>query len=198
MERVFGLKEIDFKFATIILAGGKSSRMGRDKTFLPLDSKISFLERALNLAKDLNSDDLLVSGRDLEDLYKSMGPLSGFHSALTYYIDKNYQYLLFIPVDMPRLSSKTLTLLLNNCDKQSALHFIGFEMPVLVKVCTTNLEILSFILNEDSDLSVRNFLNQIDAKKILLPIEKLVEFKNINTPEEYECEIFSRISSHAS
>ncbi len=76
-------------FSFIVLAGGRSSRMGRDKAMLRLCGS-SLLELQLDKARLLGSDDILISGareaqgaaRAVPDAYPDRGPLGGLHACL--------------------------------------------------------------------------------------------------------------------
>lgn len=75
--------------SVFILAGGKSTRMGTDKAFVPLDGR-TLLARALDLARQITSDVHIVGDRKkfapfasvVEDIYPGCGPLAGIHAAL--------------------------------------------------------------------------------------------------------------------
>jgi molybdopterin-guanine dinucleotide biosynthesis protein A len=82
------------KFSAVILAGGKSSRMGRDKAGLPLEGR-TLLERQAELVRSLQPVELFLSGgaKDhsladgqlLRDNFANRGPLAGIEAALTLY-----------------------------------------------------------------------------------------------------------------
>ena len=91
----------------IILSGGKSSRMGEDKAFMPLSGKpiIEILIDKLSLLfKDLiiitNSPQLYKKYglKTYADILKDRGPLGGIHAGLTY--SKN-RYSFVVACDMP-------------------------------------------------------------------------------------------------
>lgn len=75
--------------SAFILAGGKSTRMGTDKAFVPLDGR-TLLARALDLARQITSHVYIVGeGKKfapfapvVEDIYPGCGPLGGIHAAL--------------------------------------------------------------------------------------------------------------------
>lgn len=75
--------------SAFILAGGKSSRMGTDKAFIPLDGR-TLLARALDLARQVTTDVRIVGDRRkfapfgpvVEDIFPGCGPLGGIHGAL--------------------------------------------------------------------------------------------------------------------
>ena len=49
-------------FGAVILAGGKSSRMGRDKAFLEIGGP-SLLARQISLVRDIGAAEIFISGR---------------------------------------------------------------------------------------------------------------------------------------
>jgi phospholipid/cholesterol/gamma-HCH transport system ATP-binding protein len=105
--------------AAFVLVGGKSSRMGADKAFLPLEGR-TLLERALQLARSVTDDVRIVTpripnekfadyGPVVEDVYKDAGPLGGIHAALTSTCrDLN----LILAVDIPFISREVLEYIL--------------------------------------------------------------------------------------
>src|SRR5690242_14390814 len=72
-----------------ILAGGKSTRMGADKAFVPLEGR-PLLARAIELAGAVTSDVRIVGSAEkfgsfgpvVEDQFRDCGPLGGIHAAL--------------------------------------------------------------------------------------------------------------------
>ncbi|KPU26718.1 molybdenum cofactor guanylyltransferase [Caloranaerobacter sp. TR13] len=93
--------------SAVVLAGGKSTRMGFDKQLLNINGKrlISWIIEKL---KDEFNDIIIVSNkpqyysevdcRIVSDIIKGMGPLSGIHSGL---MNAKSQYVYFIACDMP-------------------------------------------------------------------------------------------------
>jgi len=76
----------------IILAGGKSTRMGENKSFLKLGDT-TVIEKVVDLMKSIFSEVIIVTNTPedykflsipiFEDIYKYKGPLAGIHSGLT-------------------------------------------------------------------------------------------------------------------
>ena len=105
-----------------VLAGGKSSRMGRDKAVLSLDGR-TLLERALATVGDVVREVFILGpkalygsfGKAIEDIYPGCGPLGGIHAALTHLARQKRdehsgaQLALIIAVDTPFLSSEFLS-----------------------------------------------------------------------------------------
>ena len=78
-------------FSAVILAGGQSRRMGRDKAWLPLDGQ-PLLARQIELVRELAPEELFISGRSdtdytrlgcpvLTDEFTDAGPLAGLRPA---------------------------------------------------------------------------------------------------------------------
>lgn len=100
-----------------VLAGGQSTRMGRDKALLPFKGK-PLIEHALHALRAAGCEpviagsraDLAVYAPVLPDLHPGCGPLSGIEAALAY---SARQHVLFVPVDLPLLPPAFLRLLLD-------------------------------------------------------------------------------------
>ncbi len=103
----------------VILAGGKSLRMGRDKALLALHGQ-SLLERA---AAELSSmtDEIIISANDpapyqslgfpvIPDAYHSQGPLAGLHAAMAF---TTRPLVLVLACDLPRIRSRHLIRMLD-------------------------------------------------------------------------------------
>lgn len=95
----------------IILAGGKSSRMGFDKQFVEIDG-ICITEYIIDLLRPIFKSIILVTSRPecyrnkksvilAEDYYKDFGPLGGMHIGLA---KSESQYNYMIACDMPYIN----------------------------------------------------------------------------------------------
>lgn len=99
---------------TVIMAGGKSSRMGTDKSFVPLLGK-PMIEHVLERVEGLAKKTLLVTNRPEEydylqlpmvsDIFRDRGPLGGLHTALYH---AQSRHILVVACDMPWLNRKLL------------------------------------------------------------------------------------------
>jgi len=90
-----------------VLAGGKSSRMGRDKALLELAGKPLVFHAVSKLWRICEDVHILSSRLELEafaplvrDLHGECGPLGGLEAALEH---SRHEWSLFMPVDMPFL-----------------------------------------------------------------------------------------------
>ena len=98
----------------IILSGGKSRRMGVNKSFLKLGNK-HVIEIISGLMRELFGKVILITNEPFlysflkldiyEDIYKNIGPLGGIHSGLTHsQTEKNF----IISCDIPLISIDTI------------------------------------------------------------------------------------------
>ena len=97
-----------------VLAGGKSQRLGLDKSLLRLDG-VWLLQHIVEQLRTL-SDDVFIVANDRQklaplgipvvpDLSSGMGPLAGIYSGL---LSMRHQHGLFVACDMPLLSLRLL------------------------------------------------------------------------------------------
>jgi molybdopterin-guanine dinucleotide biosynthesis protein A len=102
-------------FSALLLAGGESRRMGRDKATMEFEGR-PLWERQLDLLRGLSPDKIFVSARSkpswlpgdvkaLIDDRPSRGPLSGLTKALA---EMRTTHLIALAVDMPFLTSDEL------------------------------------------------------------------------------------------
>ncbi len=93
--------------SAVILAGGKSSRMGFDKSLLQLGEK-SMIEHISDRIRPMFKETLIVSNQnnkygipdvqEIFDIYVDKGPLGGIHAALS---TASYPEVFVISCDMP-------------------------------------------------------------------------------------------------
>src|SRR5690349_2228160 len=106
-----------------VLAGGKSSRMGKDKAFLVLGGR-TLLDRALGSARAVVENVVIVGdpamfaahGQVIEDVYRDRGPLGGIHAALW---ATSTELNLILGVDLPFVNADFLCFLISvakSCD----------------------------------------------------------------------------------
>jgi molybdenum cofactor guanylyltransferase len=96
-----------------VLAGGKSSRMGRDKARLELAGKPLVLHAVTKLQRFCDDVHILSANRELavyapliKDLHPGCGPIGGIEAALKH---SRHEWNLLMPVDMPFFPSSLLS-----------------------------------------------------------------------------------------
>lgn len=109
----------EFEFAAVVLAGGRSTRMGRDKAFLKFNGS-RLIDRQIRLVKAAGAIQVTVSGRrgiDYRvgqvpvrlDRTAGMGPSGGLLTAL---VECHCPFLLALAVDLPLVDLSVLRALL--------------------------------------------------------------------------------------
>jgi molybdopterin-guanine dinucleotide biosynthesis protein A len=183
-------------FYAAVLAGGKSSRMGQDKSRLVLDGQ-TLLERAIDLLQESGAELVLVGGagkarNSVPDLLPHCGPPGGLYSLLDH-IKHNYGLdgspLLLIPVDMPLLTIATLHKLLAASVNASCCHFENEVFPCVIKATPDLYTHLRDLFNEGTEIggsrSMTGVFSYLGAKVVALDDVASEEFMNTNTPDDW-------------
>jgi len=187
------------KYSLLLLAGGKSSRMGQDKAELIYHGQ-TFMEVILQKAKELGIVQIYVSGykKEIEgvhivkDEYPDRGPLGGLHACMK---AMNTPYCLVLPVDVPGLSVEILDELLRFHEEKREGLRTGREVPLLwehgdrkeplISVYPTYVVPLIEDVIREHSAPVFRALDRTGYECVR--IEMLEEQNiNINTPEIYE------------
>lgn len=181
----------------VVLCGGRSSRMGRDKTNLPHPFGGTFLEHAVDRILEVCDSASLSTapGQSIEGL-KSLpricdpiahqGPMVGIAACLTYAKQHHFQGALFTPVDMPDLTREELVSLRDHwkgrpsrmvcaCDADTG------ELQPLVAVYPTDLAEPLGIASTTTDRSLVNWLKKNKTERFPLAPSA---HKNVNTPDD--------------
>ncbi len=179
--------------------GGQSSRMKSPKEDLIFQGKKWIDHQLSTLTKTLKGipSFVVVSGKpkgypSVKDIKKNLGPLGGIYSVLRnfYPILKNSS-ILFIPIDMPFLSEKSLKKLIQAPVTQN-IDYIGFksyELPFLLKISEKTVKLAQSFCDDSicsRDRSIKKFLACLNSRIIGVPKQLQFEFCNINTPEEWK------------
>ena len=117
----------------VVLAGGKSSRMGQDKASLQRD-KQDMLSYSKSLLERAGSSQVIVSGGEhgIDDLVANMGPLGGIQSIIRQF---KPQALLILPVDLPLMTADTLAALKQAGElSQQACYYSDHYLPLYLPV----------------------------------------------------------------
>jgi molybdopterin-guanine dinucleotide biosynthesis protein A len=177
--------------SAVLLAGGKSTRMGRDKALLEYEGEPLWRRQEATLRR-LQPEEVLISGPPLSDRltmadeFEDAGPLGGIATALRRCAAP---LLIVLAVDLPRMTSEFLRSLLALSDhgKGAVPRCEKFFEPLAAiypKAC--------FSLAESAlrrgDFSLQNFV--CDGVKAELLVARPVApnefplFANLNTPAD--------------
>ncbi len=178
------------KCAAVILAGGRSQRMGVDKSTLTYQ-KVPLLlyMQSLLIESGFAKQDIYVSNKqNIADIYPALGPVGGIYSCIKYLCTK-YDELLFVAVDMPKLSPQLLHLLRSYKMTDQVLRFDNYYLPCKIQTSDKIITILENICCSQSgnDKSLKYFQNKAGVQKItdVMQYDKSL-FANLNTIEEYQ------------
>ncbi|MBI2605742.1 MAG: molybdenum cofactor guanylyltransferase [Deltaproteobacteria bacterium] len=194
----------------VILAGGRSSRMGRDKATLPfggtrlIDRVATRLRAAIEedrsaTAAAAAADPILVSGSVdgyacVADRTPGLGPIGGVESVLRHLVaraagEDAAAALLVVPVDMPSLTSKVLGALIREWRKSGSgfdgAAFYGRELPVIFALSAKVRDVVEDLCKPATPAemrSVRALLGRLTMLAVDAENIPKREFLNANTP----------------
>jgi molybdenum cofactor guanylyltransferase len=172
----------------VVLAGGLSSRMGRDKAMLPWRGR-PLIEHQLAVLQAAGVDTVQVSGdrpayHGIVDPIAQAGPLGGIAAVAAACTDGE---LLIVPVDMPRLQPTLLQRLLTATTPAGSVHFAGHVLPMRLRLdahCRAALIELMAIANE-RDRSVRALQERVGASTIALDADEETQLVDCNTEQAW-------------
>ncbi len=181
--------------AAVILAGGKSSRMGRDKALLPYQGA-RLIDRMIRVVEEIGCSTVVVSGfvdgyHCINDINKNCGPMGGIHAVLQAAIKENMpRAWLFVPVDMPAITPGLLARLSSSAcaGDYDAACFENNPLPLFIKLnnhvinCLNNME-LKFLSGQK--IAVKDFLGNMKICRHTVSAEERPFLVNTNTPEEW-------------
>lgn len=181
----------------VILVGGKSRRMGRDKAFLEIDGKTMF-EKIFEAFSENFSRIMLVGDRaerfqgynvpKCADLFPGSA-LGGLYTGL-YYAETDHIFV--ASCDLPYPSSRVISHLcplVVGCDAVVPKLAHGYE-PLFAAYGRTCLTPIRNMLEERNfcvyDLYPQINIKDVSEEELASVIESPHAFINLNTPEEYE------------
>ncbi len=187
----------------IILAGGESSRMGKDKRFLKMDGEY-FLSRVVDRAREF-ADHIIISlgqGEEVEkaadvadasivtDGIRGVGPLMGILTGLK---NCEEEYCAVVPCDSPFIEPEIFRFMFSvskgydavvpsiGTDKIEPLHAV-YRVSSMIQACEKVLE--------DGRRGVREAIEELDrvnyvpARDLKRYDKELLTFLNANRPED--------------
>jgi molybdopterin-guanine dinucleotide biosynthesis protein A len=185
-----------YKVTGILLAGGKSSRMGKDKALIKYGDE-TFMSDSIKKLNKLFAEVIVVvdnvekyhieNVKFIKDIYPGKGPMGGIHAALK--AAKN-DWVFAIPCDMPLWKPFLVEEMLRHClDYDIVVPIIKDNLEPLFalykKTCIPEIE---ECLNNDTIKVMELYplvkTNYLNLGKIYAMDECSKSFLNINTPED--------------
>ena len=172
----------------IVLAGGKSTRMGTDKAFLKLDGK-PFISHILDTIQGSTDEVYIISDNHeldgmgthrFSDLIPGLGPIGGIYTGLFHSKTTNN---LIVACDTPFLTKETITQLIMGMDKEHNAFVVqceGVVMPLIGIYRKSCLPHFNKVI-ERNQLGLKKALAGIRTKTISLPGSHARSVLNINT-----------------
>lgn len=181
-----------------ILAGGQSSRMGRDKALLPMGSR-TLIEAVIERIRPLVKSVVVIGGprnvqplqkrlshRVLTDLKPDGGPLMGIYTGLMH---TETALNLFVPCDMPWIENRLVERLLRRCDRDirvvAGLHPAEGVQPFPL-VCHVGIGRAIGAMLDRRERSLQALLRGPRAQLVTIDEPDLwPSFTNVNTWSDY-------------
>ncbi|NMP29366.1 molybdenum cofactor guanylyltransferase MobA [Rahnella sp. SAP-1] len=176
----------------VILAGGRSSRMGQDKGLVKIDGLPLFVHIANKLLPQVGT--LLISSNQHQEQYAERfavigditvdfaGPLAGMLAAL---VASQTEWVAFVPCDVPAFPDNLVQRLWENKGQAPAAYVTDGERahPTL---CLLNKSLIPRLREylAQGERKVMLFFAQVAAQQVVFA--NPAAFANLNTPEDVQ------------
>ena len=185
--------------SAVLLAGGKSTRMGRDKAGVELDGQ-PLWQRQLATLKALHPHELFISGRSdgpyadgglevIQDLHPGCGPLSGLEAACW---RMQTPLLCVLAIDLPGMTSGFLDRLVKIAmqDGRGVAPQNGEYFEPLAAVYPRGMLNLIGERLRQTDHSMQGLIQRAVELDLIVPYAITEEdrplFRNVNTPADLD------------
>ncbi|HDS1581510.1 molybdenum cofactor guanylyltransferase [Stenotrophomonas maltophilia] len=173
--------------AGIVLAGGLSSRMGRDKALLPWQGR-TLLEHMQGLLLQAGAERVWVSGdypafAGIPDQVARCGPLGGLYSVAMRMPDGPAWV---VPVDTPLLPARLLQQLRDG-HRGPCTIFSAHPLPMLLEIDDASRSVLGSMLDDpQGPRSLQALQRRLGVNSMALASVDEACLVNCNTPEQWE------------
>jgi molybdopterin-guanine dinucleotide biosynthesis protein A len=188
----------------LVLAGGESRRMGRDKALLVRDghSQLAHIAALLegitervyvSSRQDQQDDPERSRFENIVDRYEGIGPIAGILSAMD--AQPNADWLV-VACDLPNIDEATLSFLIEKSNRKQPFtafksNFDGLPEPLCALYrCGSDAIVRRFV--EDGIVCPRKILIRSDT--LLLKQPNPVALDNINTPDDLASSVLEAAS----
>jgi len=197
----------------LILAGGKSSRMGQDKAQLKQINHKSNLQNCVNLLIKSGVSKVVISGNyqknlqqllsntkitgnslitdegveiiSVSDRKPNLGPLSGIETVIHKMQPKK---LIVIPIDMPLLTARLIKRLLKAIPENEVVYFKGHYLPLGININkNVKMHIRTVFSHPNRNQhSIKNFIGMMKLKILTVSANVEPMLDNFNTSEQWQ------------
>jgi molybdopterin-guanine dinucleotide biosynthesis protein A len=185
-----------YNITGIILSGGKSLRMGENKSFIKVNG-IPIINRIYDLFKEIFREIIIVTNQKelfssfdakiYSDLLTDKGVLGGLYTGIFF---SNFPYSFCVACDMPFIKTSVVQYLIKNIQDYDAIvpRTIDGLQPLHAIYSKRCLEPIKKIVDQ-GNYKVIDFYKMIKVKIVneddFISLDPLKEsFINVNTPEE--------------
>jgi molybdopterin-guanine dinucleotide biosynthesis protein A len=183
------------KTAAVIVAGGRSTRMGRQKALVTVHGH-SIISRILTRISP-QVEAVVINVRDdprcfdatglrvILDIHRDAGtPLAGVHAALAYAVNEGFDTVLTVPSDCPFLPHD-LASRLAAAGRAAAIASSGGQPHYLTALWSVDLfPAVTKALEELPLPRLQDWTGRCNAAHVEWPISSFDPFFNVNTPED--------------
>lgn len=172
----------------VVLAGGLSSRMGRDKALLRWQGR-PLIEHQIAVLQAAGVHEVKVAGDrpdylGVTDPVPQMGPVGGIAGVAAVCDDCE---LLIVPVDMPLLSPSLLQRLRDVEPGAGSVRFTGYVLPMRLRLDTCCRSALDALMTESDKRarSLRTLHERVGVREIGLSTQETAQLVDCNTEETW-------------
>jgi molybdopterin-guanine dinucleotide biosynthesis protein A len=185
------------KIHGFVTAGGRSSRMGRDKAWLELGGR-SMIELVIEQLRSITTEiGIIASGKEYErlgcslfsDEKTSIGPLEAIRTALT---NARASLIVLVACDLPFVKSELFAELIRRTSNYDAVVPVGPDgrLEPLCAVYSTRALKAATELIEGGERKVNLLFDRVPTSFVAFEELQKLEgsdsfFTNVNTPEDY-------------
>ena len=177
----------------IILAGGKSSRMGRDKGLIEVGGQ-PIIQYVINNCLPVSEDITIVSNQPeysvfgfpvIEDEFKELGPLAGLYTGLN---QSRHDCNVVLSCDTPLVNTKLLQKLNDNLtgDLDAVISKHSDKTHPLIGVYHKRLAPIIHRALLNGERRMMWLIDQVNSKEVNCNLFSPEMFLNLNTPSDLE------------
>jgi molybdopterin-guanine dinucleotide biosynthesis protein A len=190
------MSDVRMTFSAVLLAGGESRRMGRDKAAVVFRGE-PLWRRQIRILRDLGPEKIFVSARTesswlpadtelLLDEPPSRGPLSGLTRAI---VQMQTSHLLALAVDMPFITREQLRLLCTMISQdRGVVPVLGYRTEPLAAVYPAAAAADFVTALGGTDFSLQSIVRKLVAEEKLelfaVPVEDRHFYRSVNEPSD--------------